>query len=109
MTRSQHRRHDLPHLYKYSTAATAKEILRNGSLRWSSPLLFNDPFDVPRELELPFTADDLREASLARSEHYIDGLATVAPGPPFAEIHPALHPEGARGAPPWRPPPHRGR
>lgn len=33
------------HLYKYCTAAVAKKILTNGSLRLSSPVLFNDPFD----------------------------------------------------------------
>ena len=33
------------HLYKYCTAAVAKKILTTGSLRLSSPVLFNDPFD----------------------------------------------------------------
>jgi len=32
------------------SADTAEIVLRNNTLRWSSPLLFNDPFDVPREL-----------------------------------------------------------
>lgn len=35
---------------KYTSASTAIAILVGSKLRWSSPLLFNDPFDVPREL-----------------------------------------------------------
>ncbi len=31
-------------------ASTAKIVLQNKTLRWSSPVEFNDPFDVPREL-----------------------------------------------------------
>lgn len=31
--------------YKYVTRATGQIILKTRSLRWSSPLLFNDPFD----------------------------------------------------------------
>ncbi|MBF2755556.1 MAG: DUF2971 domain-containing protein [Gammaproteobacteria bacterium AqS3] len=36
--------------YKYMTADIALKTLRNETLRWSSPLRFNDPFDIPREL-----------------------------------------------------------
>lgn len=32
------------------SAATAKVVLERRTLRWSSPILFNDPFDVPREM-----------------------------------------------------------
>lgn len=35
------------------------------SLRWSSPVLFNDPFDVPRELSFGLTPEDL-DLALAR-------------------------------------------
>lgn len=49
--RSPNRRHDLPLLHKYATASTAKAILQSSTLRWSSPLLFNDPFDVPRDMD----------------------------------------------------------
>lgn len=36
--------------FKYLSSQTAKSVLKNQSIRWSSPLLFNDPFDVPRAL-----------------------------------------------------------
>jgi hypothetical protein len=35
--------------FKYVTANTARTILENGTLRWSSPAMFNDPFDIRRE------------------------------------------------------------
>lgn len=46
-------------LFKYATASTAKIILDNCTLRWSSPVMFNDPFDVQFDLHL-----DYDEASL---------------------------------------------
>ncbi|MCF8572903.1 DUF2971 domain-containing protein [Pseudomonas aeruginosa] len=36
--------------YKYTSADATIAILTNNSFKWSSPLTFNDPFDVPREL-----------------------------------------------------------
>jgi hypothetical protein len=82
--RSPNRRHDLPLLHKYTSAATAQIVLRTSCLRWSSPLLFNDPFDVPRQLELPFTPTDLRAAVARRFEAYLAG--TARPGSPAALI-----------------------
>lgn len=73
--RSPNRRHDVPLLSKYATAATARAVLETSCLRWSSPLLFNDPFDVPRQLEMPFTVDKLRRAITARFEAYLAGEA----------------------------------
>ena len=51
--------HDRDHFFKYSTASTALKVIENGSFRWSTPTLFNDPFDhqqgyvlgSPKELE----------------------------------------------------------
>ena len=44
---------------KYMTAAVAKIVLATRTLRWSSPILFNDPFDVTQELRLDFDAAKL--------------------------------------------------
>jgi hypothetical protein len=73
-------------LHKYTSAAAAISILGTSSLRWSSPLLFNDPFDVPRNMELPFTADELKAATAARIQEYLDGRAQPAPDTPFASF-----------------------
>ena len=52
--RSPDRLHDRQYFYKYVTAKVAKIVLTTRKLRWSSPLLFNDPFDVTQELRLNF-------------------------------------------------------
>jgi hypothetical protein len=46
-------------LYKYVTADTAKIVLQSGRLRWSSPLLFNDPIEFQR---LPRFDPSLKQA-----------------------------------------------
>jgi hypothetical protein len=57
--RSPNRRHDKRFFYKYVSAAVAKTILVTRRLRWSSPLLFNDPFDVSQDFWLNFDAAEL--------------------------------------------------
>lgn len=47
------------------SAPTAAIVLKNRTLRWSSPVLFNDPFDVPRELSFSLTPVNIVQA-LAR-------------------------------------------
>jgi hypothetical protein len=46
--------HNRDHFYKYMSADTAKAVLRTRKLRWSSPILFNDPFDVQFDLHLEY-------------------------------------------------------
>lgn len=49
--------------YKYLSASTAKIVLANSTLRWGSPLSFNDIFDVPTELAA-FSATEIATASI---------------------------------------------
>lgn len=58
--------HGRPSFFKYMPADTAKTVLANRTLRWSSPLRFNDPFDVPRELSFGITPAHIVEALSAR-------------------------------------------
>src|SRR2546428_13969576 len=60
--RSSNRRHDRQFFYKYVTAKIAKIVLTTRTLRWSSPVLFNDPFDVTQELRLNFTEEEINAA-----------------------------------------------
>jgi hypothetical protein len=46
--------HNEKHFYKYVSIETAKIILNTRKFRYSSPLLFNDPFDVQTELMFNF-------------------------------------------------------
>jgi hypothetical protein len=75
------RRHNCQYFYKYVTPSTAKAVLINRTLRWSSPLEFNDPFDVPRNLLFDFTARELQEAL---AEDLAVTIETGAPTPPNA-------------------------
>jgi hypothetical protein len=71
MTESS-RQHDRENFFKYMSADTVKIVLSNGQLRWSSPLLFNDPFDVPRDIAPGFTAEDIARASAEVLNEYLD-------------------------------------
>ncbi|MBF2755555.1 MAG: DUF2971 domain-containing protein [Gammaproteobacteria bacterium AqS3] len=56
-------KHKLSKFYKYMSAEVAKKVLSTNTLRWSSPLLFNDPFDVPRELAKDMNIANMLAAS----------------------------------------------
>lgn len=45
--------------YKYVSASTAVRMLETSSARHSSPILFNDPFDVQTGAQFPFGLDSL--------------------------------------------------
>jgi hypothetical protein len=61
---SSNRKHNRKYFYKYTSITTAASILIDKRLRLCSPLLFNDPFDIPRILSLSFTGGDLAKAVL---------------------------------------------
>jgi hypothetical protein len=48
--------------FKYLRPEVAKIVLVNQRLRWSSPLLFDDPFDVNRDFDLGFDMEEIKEA-----------------------------------------------
>ena len=72
MPRSPNRRHERTSFFKYMSASTASLGLNNRSLRWSSPSLFNDPFDVPRELSFGITSAEIVEALARRFASLIE-------------------------------------
>lgn len=51
---------------------TAKAVLENSTLRWSSPILFNDPFDVPREMSFGINPEDILHALSLRMTELIN-------------------------------------
>jgi hypothetical protein len=83
--RSSNRRHKRQFFYKYVAAETAKKILTTRKLRWSSPVLFNDPFDVTKDLRLNF---DVAELNAALVEETADLIASA--GPVGDTAHPGL-------------------
>ena len=62
MMQSPNHTHSRSSFFKYMSAATASSVLTNHSLRWSSPALFNDPFDVPREMSFGITPSEIVDA-----------------------------------------------
>lgn len=75
-------RNDHQHFFKYTTAETASIIIGSRSLRWSSPLLFNDPFDHQGGFDFPFTGEALAQALTQASLSAIFGEEPFEP--PFA-------------------------
>jgi hypothetical protein len=81
--RSTNRLHERQSFFKYMSAATARIVLTNRTIRWSSPVLFNDPFDVPREMSFGLTPADI-VAALGRRianliEHPPDDTSSLEP------------------------------
>lgn len=70
--RASNRLHNRQSFYKYMSANTARAVLTNCSLRWSSPVLFNDPFDVPRELSFGVQPDEVVRAAAQRIAQLIE-------------------------------------
>lgn len=64
--------HDEKYFYKYTAIDTAKIILQTGNFRYSSPLTFNDPFDIQTELLFGFDISHLPE----RVTEEVDAIVT---------------------------------
>jgi len=58
MPDNKYSKHQRTHFFKYTSANTAWMILRNRTFRYSSPVLFNDPFDIQTEIKFDFSIDD---------------------------------------------------
>jgi len=70
--RSANRMHNRESFFKYMPASTAAIVLEHRALRWSSPLRFNDPFDVPRELSFGISSEDIVRALTNRMTRLIE-------------------------------------
>jgi hypothetical protein len=60
--------HDKDGFFKYYTVESAKATLRSGARKWSTPLLFNDPFD--NQFDLRFEEPSLDAAKTNLSEFH---------------------------------------
>lgn len=54
--------HDREYFYKYIPAETALKILQTRTLKYSSPAIFNDPFDTQTRMDFGFEVPKLIEA-----------------------------------------------
>jgi hypothetical protein len=53
-------------LFKYTKADTVQLIISNQRLQWSSPVAFNDPFDLKNYFHIDFSWKDLRREALQK-------------------------------------------
>jgi len=63
--------HDKDSFCKYMTAPVALSVLDTLQVRWSSPLLFNDPFDLQTEIRFGFTTEEFMGALAAEIERRV--------------------------------------
>jgi hypothetical protein len=70
--------------YKYTSPETAKAILENKTVQYSSPLAFNDPFDVQAGLHFDFNLEDLLEKCV----DHIGRFASAPSVEPVDKDHP---------------------
>ena len=59
------------HLYKYASYETGLKILNSGSFRWSSPELFNEPFNIRHAPKLDFDHTSVSKAMLKAASSMI--------------------------------------
>jgi len=57
--------------YKYTKCSTAKLILENCCIRWSSPARFNDPYEFEFPLTVAFEKEELRDLFHRRAEEVL--------------------------------------
>jgi hypothetical protein len=69
----------LEQFYKYVTPSTALKIIQGRRLRWSSPVLFNDPFDHQSGFAWNFSADDFYAELVKWIEHAVYDVEQYTP------------------------------
>jgi hypothetical protein len=74
-------RHNRDSFFKYYTLESAKLTLGNGSRKWSTPFLFNDPFDNQFDLDFPDPTPELVDQQTAQF------IARLRSTEPFAPDH----------------------
>lgn len=81
------RTHDRNEFYKFATVETAKVVIERRSLRWRTPLQFNDPFDTQTRLTAAVDPDEFADRFVSR----VAELAFSAPRPAYFDGANKLH------------------
>jgi hypothetical protein len=65
----------MPRLFKYAAPDAARKIIENGTLRWSTPPLLNDPFDMQFAFQFRVDHQEVRAMALDKLwEHHYGAL-----------------------------------
>jgi hypothetical protein len=86
MLTAKNRMHTQNHFYKYMTMKTAQTVLLGRKLRWSSPLIFKDPFDYARKLRFGFTTEQFVDALAAELKRMV-----IQDIKPMGNMEPAIN------------------
>jgi hypothetical protein len=73
-------RHNREAFFKYYVPESAKLTLEHSSRKWSTPLLFNDPFDNQFDLDFP---EPTKELVARGTERFLAALRSPDPFKPF--------------------------
>jgi hypothetical protein len=76
--------------FKYVTANTARTILENSTLRWSSPAMFNDPFDTQFDLYLEFDESTIIDLVVDELWKICSGQKILEPANRFGQAFASL-------------------
>ena len=63
--------HEAKSFYKYVSAEVGRIILMTKALRWSSPVLFDDPYDVTRELARGISPSEIQKCTIDEIERMV--------------------------------------
>ena len=77
--------------FKYACRSTAKIVLETGKLRWSTPELFNDPYDLQFDLHIDASREAVRARGVEKAWNAWYGESyTPHPGNPLGRVIQAL-------------------
>lgn len=76
----------MEYFFKYMSTATAKKVLSNNKLRWSSPTLFNDPFDIQFDLNIDVDREMLKPKAIQLLWDIIHSDKAIPNGNVISEI-----------------------
>ncbi|WP_269930757.1 DUF2971 domain-containing protein [Aminobacter sp. HY435] len=66
------------HFFKYMSLGTARIVLSNTTLRWSTPGTLNDPYDIQFDLQLSVDRSRLRPMAVAKLWKVFKGKSVVS-------------------------------
>jgi Protein of unknown function (DUF2971) len=69
----------MAHFYKYMSRDAARATLQNRTLRWSTSLVLNDPFDMQFAFQFGVNKDNVRALALKKSWDHVHGEPSGRP------------------------------
>jgi hypothetical protein len=67
------------HFFKYVSADRVKQIIRDGTLRWSAASAFNDPFDIQFDMHVEYDREKLIDEATQETWAFYSGAKQFIP------------------------------